>query len=56
MGVATLLEDVSVYGQLVGAVWQIMTANALLKLFLCGGLLGLGFMFYKKAKNAAKSS
>lgn len=54
--VANILENVDTFGDLVGSVWDIMTSNPLLLVFLCGGLIGLGFKMYKKAKNAASSN
>ena len=38
----------------VGVVWNLMTANVLLTLFVGASIISLGFRFYKKAKGAAK--
>lgn len=54
VGVAEILENTDTFGTLVGSVWNIMTANPLLLLFLCGSLIGVGFAFYRKAKRAAR--
>ena len=39
---------------LVGDVWDIMTANPILTLFICAGLVTLGFSIFRKAKRAAR--
>ena len=54
--VANILENVDTFGNLVSSVWDIMTSNPLLLVFLCGGLIGLGFKFFAKAKRAAGSN
>ena len=35
-------------------VWDIMTSNPLLQVFICASLVTLGFSFYRKAKRAAR--
>ena len=40
--------------KLVGDVWDIMTANPVLLVFLCAGLVTLGFSIFRKAKRAAR--
>jgi hypothetical protein len=35
-------------------VWDIMTSNPLLLVFICASLVTLGFSFYRKAKRAAR--
>lgn len=37
-----------------GIVWDMMTANPLLTLFLGASVVSLAFVFFKKAKGAAK--
>lgn len=36
-----------------GVVWEMMTANPLLILFVSAGVITLGFKFFKKAKHTA---
>lgn len=52
--VATILGNTSSITQVVGDVWEIMTSNPLLMVFMCASLLTLGFAFYRKAKRAAR--
>lgn len=51
---ATILGNTSSITQVVGDVWEIMTSNPLLMVFMCASLLTLGFAFYRKAKRAAR--
>ena len=50
----TILGNTSTLATLVGDVWDIMTGNPLLLVFICASLVTLGFTFYKKAKRAAR--
>ena len=52
--VATILGNTSTLADLVGDVWDIMTANPVLLVFLCAGLVTLGFSIFRKAKRAAR--
>ena len=52
--VATILGNTSTLATLVGDVWDIMTANPILTLFICAGLVTLGFSIFRKAKRAAR--
>lgn len=51
---AKILENTSTLADMVKNVWDIMTANPLLLVFICGSLVTLGFSFYRKAKRAAR--
>ena len=53
--VASLLTDASealVDG--VGIVWEMVTGNPLLALFVGASIVSLGFAFFRKAKRAAR--
>ncbi len=50
----TILGNTSTLAELVGDVWDIMTANPVLLVFLCAGLVTLGFSIFRKAKRAAR--
>lgn len=50
----TILGNTSTLATLVGDVWDIMTANPILTLFICAGLVTLGFSIFRKAKRAAR--
>lgn len=52
--VASILTNTSTIGTMVGDVWEIMTANPILTVFICASLLSLGFSFFRKAKRAAR--
>ena len=52
--VATILGNTSTLATLVGDVWDIMTANPILTLFICAGLVTLGFSIFRRAKRAAR--
>lgn len=54
MTIASILENTSTLATVVGSVWELMTSNPLLMVFICGSLLSLGFTFYRKAKRAAR--
>lgn len=38
----------------IGIVWDVITANPMLTLFVGASILTLGFRFFKKAKGAAR--
>lgn len=52
--VATILGNTTTLADLVGDVWDIMTANPILALFICAGLVTLGFSIFRRAKRAAR--
>lgn len=52
--VAKILENSTTLAELVKSVWDMMTANPLLLVFICASLVTLGFSFYRKAKRAAR--
>ena len=51
-GIAEAASTVTV--DMVKNVWDIMTSNPLLLVFICASLVTLGFSFYRKAKRAAR--
>ena len=55
MTVASLLTDAgTTLTSGIGIVWNIITANPVLSLFVGASIVSLGFAFFKKAKRAAK--
>ena len=52
--VATILDNVSSIKTVVGDVWDVMTANPILCVFICVSLLSVGFAVFRKAKRAAR--
>lgn len=52
--VATILGNMSSVKTVVGDVWEVMTANPVLAVFLCVSLLSIGFTVFRKAKRAAR--
>ncbi len=52
--VATILGNTTTLADLVKSVWDIMTANPILTLFICAGLVTLGFSIFRRAKRAAR--
>ena len=53
--VASLLTDASeVIVSGVGVVWDLVTGNPLLTLFVGASIVSLGFSFFRKAKRAAR--
>lgn len=52
--VATILGNMGSVKTVVGDVWDIMTANPVLCVFLCVTLLGIGFTVFRKAKRATR--
>ena len=51
-GLLTEAGEVIVSG--IGIVWDIITANPVLTLFVGAAILSLGFRFFRKAKSAAR--
>ena len=54
---STLTPIITAMGSLVdvmGEVWNVMTANPLLSVFLAASLLGVGIRIFKKVKSAAR--
>ena len=47
-------KSTSTLATLVGDVWDIMTANPLLTVFICAALVSLGFSIFRRAKRAAR--
>ena len=54
MTVATVLGNTTTLATLVKDVWDIMTGNPVLLVFICAGLVTLGFSLFRKAKRAAR--
>lgn len=52
--VATILGNVGSIKTVVGDVWDVMTANPILCVFICVSLLSVGFAVFRKAKRAAR--
>ena len=52
--VATVLGNTTTLAALVKDVWNIMTGNPVLLVFICAGLVTLGFSLFRKAKRAAR--
>ena len=52
--ISKILENSTTLADLVKDVWDMMTANPLLLVFICASLVTLGFTFYRKAKRAAR--
>lgn len=52
--VATILGNMSSIKTVVGDVWDVMTANPVLCVFICVSLLSIGFAVFRKAKRAAR--
>ena len=52
--IATILDNVSTIKTVVGDVWDVMTANPVLCVFICVSLLSIGFSVFRKAKRAAR--
>ena len=52
--ISKILETSTTLADLVKDVWDMMTANPLLLVFICASLVTLGFSFYRKAKRAAR--
>lgn len=52
--VASILSNVSSIKTVVGDVWDVMTGNPILCVFICVSLLSIGFAVFRKAKRAAR--
>lgn len=52
--VASILSNVSSIKTVVGDVWDVMTGNPILCVFMCVSLLSIGFVVFRKAKRAAR--
>ena len=52
--ISKILENSTTLADLVKDVWDMMTANPLLLVFICASLVTLGFSFYRKATRAAR--
>ena len=51
---APIVSTTSTVVELMGVVWQTMTANPLLTFFLGTSLLSVGIRFFRKIKGAAR--
>ena len=52
--VTSILSTVSSIKTVVGDVWDVMTGNPSLCVFICVSLLSIGFAVFRKAKRAAR--
>lgn len=52
--VTSILGNVSSIKTVVTDVWDVMTANPILCVFICVSLLSVGFAVFRKAKRAAR--
>ena len=52
--VTSILGNVSSIKTVVGDVWDVMTGNPILCVFICVSLLSIGFAVFRKAKRAAR--
>ena len=52
--VTSSLGNMSSIETVVGDVWDVMTANPVLCVFICVSLLSIGFAVFRKAKRAAR--
>lgn len=52
--VTSILSNVSSIKTVVGDVWDVMTSNPILCVFICVSLLSIGFAVFRKAKRAAR--
>ena len=52
--VTSILSNVSTIKTVVSDVWDVMTANPVLLVFICVSLLSIGFSVFRKAKRAAR--
>nr|WP_325296711.1 hypothetical protein [uncultured Dysosmobacter sp.] len=51
---SAVIGSMSTVTELMTSVWDMMTSNPLLTLFLAVGLIGVGVTVFKKVKRAAK--
>lgn len=52
--VTSILSNVSSIKTVVSDVWDVMTGNPILCVFICVSLLSIGFVVFRKAKRAAR--
>lgn len=52
--VTSILSNVSSIKTVVSNVWDVMTGNPILCVFICVSLLSIGFVVFRKAKRAAR--
>ena len=52
--VTSILSNVSSIKTVVSDVWDVMTGNPILCVFICVSLLSIGFAVFRKAKRAAR--
>ena len=52
--VTSILSNVSSIKTVVSDVWDVMTGNPILCVFICVSLLSIGFALFRKAKRAAR--
>lgn len=52
--VTSILSNVSSIKTVVSDVWDVMTSNPILCVFICVSLLSIGFAVFRKAKRAAR--
>lgn len=52
--VTSILSNVSSIKTVVSNVWDVMTGNPILCVFICVSLLSIGFAVFRKAKRAAR--
>ena len=53
-GMAAILASMTTITDLVTSVWELMTSNPLLSLFLAASLLGVGVGVFRKIKRASR--
>lgn len=53
-GMTAILGSMATLTSLMSSVWQVMTANPLLTVFLAASLLTVGISIFKRIKRAAK--
>ena len=53
-GMTAILGSMSTLTSLMSSVWQVMTANPMLTVFLAASLLTVGISIFKRIKRAAK--
>ena len=52
--VTSILSNASSIKTVVSDVWDVMTGNPILCVFICVSLLSIGFAVFRKAKRAAR--
>lgn len=53
-GMAAVIAAMSTVTELMGSVWDLLTSNPLLTLFVAAGLLPVGIRIFVKLRNAAR--